>query len=202
MKHGNFILLMIEAGFKPKGLNTEQHDMLFAIGQAGEWGEPINDPAVHVSIKAHFARFLKNGEKVHIDGWAQVTQVSGYSILPQPISAEFRKEHNLDLFFANLGGYKINTQREKHKAILVLAENLEDVKAIAKKDSFRLEVDEIKGAGFHVDEEGQLSGVKNMVMDDVGKVMDMFPDFDFIITPNAGTPDSWTTWNVTGYKVI
>ena len=61
-------LFMLLLGCRPKGRFTEQHDVLFSIG---------NDlPALLPDIAA----FWPDGGKIHIDAWREVTKVDGFSI--------------------------------------------------------------------------------------------------------------------------
>ncbi len=198
MEKHEYELLNIEIGFRPKGLNTEQHDMVWAIGRKGSHGNVIGDPAVHEAICRHLDHYLKNGETIHIDGWAVVNQVDGYKIQPLKKPVEVVNDHNLKLFFANLGAYRIGSEREKHKSMFLLAGSVDQVKSLALADPFAYEMDKIPGAPPHLDDKAQIS----VDVEDVAEVADFFPDFDFAITKNPDTPDSWKDWNITGYKIV
>ncbi|MBX9783890.1 MAG: DUF1543 domain-containing protein [Chitinophagaceae bacterium] len=94
-------LFMLLIGCKPKGRNTEQHDIYFGIAESIK--------ALLPDIKA----FWPEAEgRMHIDGWREVKQVDGYtvSILPSNRSATTEAK----LFFINLGGYKENEFEEFH----------------------------------------------------------------------------------------
>lgn len=194
-----FVLLLIEVGFKPTGLNTEQYDMVLAVGQPGMWGEPIEDPSVCLQIRSHLSNYLRDGEKIHIDGYAVVDQVMGHTIIPLCKPVNVSKPANTELFFANLGGYIAGDQREKHKAIFLLADDLSQVKVLAMKNLFCSSLDKITGALPHIDDKLQITGID---VDDASKVNDMVSGFDFSIVFNPDTPDSWEKWIITGYKVL
>ncbi|MEP6748551.1 MAG: DUF1543 domain-containing protein [Bacteroidota bacterium] len=122
-------LFMLLLGCKPKGRNTEQHDIFFGIGTTLK--DLIGD------IKKSWAEAKGN---IHIDAWREVNCVDGYSIQVEEIAAAREinnpaKKEN-ELFFINLGGYKENEFDEFHYRLLVVADSLDKAKNIAKKTSF------------------------------------------------------------------
>ena len=83
-------LYQLLLGCKPAGRNTEQHDVLFAVGTC---------------LKDLIPEILNfwpeaNG-KIHLDAWREVTAVDGFSI--QIIDKESVQEQSSEaLFFLNL----------------------------------------------------------------------------------------------------
>lgn len=103
---GDLKLYMLLLGCKPCGRHTEQHDVLFAIGNSlKDLIEQINN-------------FWKEAQgKIHIDSWREVTQVNGYKIEIVERDKHFVGQAE-KLFFLNLGGYKPNEFEEYHYKIL------------------------------------------------------------------------------------
>ena len=99
---------MLLLGCKPPGRHTEQHDVLFAIG---------NKPADLVEQINNF--WPEAADKLHIDAWREVTTVNGYKItvvekaIPGTVSGNANK-----LFFINLGGYTKDQFAEQHYILL------------------------------------------------------------------------------------
>ena len=122
-------LFMLLLGCKPKGRNTEQHDVFFGI--ANELKELI--PA----IKQFWPEAA--GE-IHIDAWREVNYVDGFSKRVAekmaPANTESSKKKDHDLFFINLGGYKENEFDEFHYKMLVVAGSFDAAKAAAKATGF------------------------------------------------------------------
>src|ERR1700710_437403 len=94
-------LYMLLLGCKPKGRNTEQHDVFFGIA---------ND--IKELIPAIKQFWPEAAGEIHIDAWREVNCVDGFSIkVEEKIAgqdAETSKKKDYDLFFINLGGYKEN----------------------------------------------------------------------------------------------
>ena len=193
-------LLMMEIGFALEGLNTEQHDIVFAVGQAGSWGEAIDDPFVSQAIRRHFSHLCAI-KQLHIDGYAVVNSVNGHLVKPFRRDKSTFEAEKLQLYFANLGGYIKGEQREKHKAVLVVAEDITHVKPLALQDCFCKQMDKIKGAVPHVDDKAQIG---NAEVDDVIKINDTLTGIGLLLEPGNTThePDSWTNWIITGYKLV
>src|SRR5437868_5722768 len=96
-------LYMVLLGCKPKGRNTEQHDILFVAGKN------LSD------IKKDILSFWpEGGEKLHIDAWREVTQVDGYNVSVRCRANGTDREKGQKLFFVNLGGYKRDEFEEFH----------------------------------------------------------------------------------------
>ena len=180
-------LFEIELGYKPKGLNREQHDTFYAAG------ESIDDPGVRQAILIHTSCVLKNGEKTHIDGWRIVDRVGDYQVIvvlkESPLQGEPKK-----LFYANLGGYKQGVKGEQHKELLLVLDGIEQVKPEALKDPFCAEMDKVPGAMPHLDDKMKLGAD----VDDVFDIEDNLPGYR-IILKKAVNPEGWQT---TGYKVV
>ena len=116
-------LFMLLLGCKPKGRNTEQHDIFFGIGTS------LKDlvPAI--------TGFWPEPPKIHIDAWREVTKVGRYDveILPRGEAKETISEK---LFFLNLGGYKPNEFDEFHYKMLVVCHSLDEAKKQAYQTAF------------------------------------------------------------------
>ncbi|HTL06721.1 MAG TPA: DUF1543 domain-containing protein [Chitinophagaceae bacterium] len=121
-------LFMLLLGCRPKGRNTEQHDVYFGIGST------LKD--LLPGIKASWP----GAGEIHIDAWRMVTAADGYSINIQKRSAAGNSTPHPapapQLFFINLGGYRQNEFDEFHYKILVVADTLEEAKAQAKRTAF------------------------------------------------------------------
>jgi len=120
------VLLMLLLGCRPPGRNTEQHDVFFGIG---------------VSIRDLIPAIKKSWPEakgiIHIDAWRTITRVDGYAIKVTEITADAAPAtRESDLFFINLGGYIDNEFDEFHYKMLVVAMDLEEAKARAKKSAF------------------------------------------------------------------
>lgn len=131
-------LFMLLIGCKPKGRNTEQHDVYFGIA------ESIKE------LISQIKHFWPEAEgRMHIDGWREVKQVDGYTITIFPSSETAVTEAKL--FFINLGGYKENEFEEFHYKILSAAQNKSDAINASKKTAFYIHT-QFKGADSHIDD--------------------------------------------------
>ena len=179
-------LFMVELGGKPKGRNIEQHDIFFGVGTS------IDDPDMQKAIR----KFWPDPEKLHIDGYVQIKQIGNYLV------KIVEKQQNLPtnkLFFANLGGYQAGWQYEVHKRLLLVLEDIADVKFEAQQDRFFSDMDKIKGAMPHVDDKLQLGAD----VDDEFNVADHLGDYGIELVENIGAPDSFMNdWVITGYKMV
>lgn len=178
-------LFMLLLGCKPKGRNTEQHDVFFGIGN--------NVKELIPSIKESWPEAA--GE-IHIDAWREVNCVDGFSIKVEEKTAaqnpgSNKKEH--DLFFINLGGYKENEFDEFHYKMLVVADSLDAAKTTSKKTAFFKHNSVAKTihtptATSHIDDK---YGVD---VDDLYSVKDILPDglkekYCIVITPGENCKD-------------
>lgn len=130
-------LYMILLGCKPKGRFTEQHDIFFGIAE--------NMAALKPAMK----EFWKDAGVLHIDAWREVNFVDGYRV-------DVREKKNdvvkpLQLFFINLGGYKINEFEEFHYKMVTVAEDSGAAVRSSKETAFYKHTG-FKGAGSHVDD--------------------------------------------------
>jgi hypothetical protein len=137
-------LFMVLLGCKPKGRNTEQHDVFFGIGSQVE------------DLYSDFCAFWPEAEgKIHIDAWSEVSGLENYRIEIVPKSnSEDKNRNNVfrdRLFFINLGGYKENEFEEFHYKILVVAPNISIALQKAKESAFYRHMG-FKGAESHIDD--------------------------------------------------
>ena len=132
-------LFMIMLGCTPKGRLTEQHDILFAIGNS-----------LHNLIPKMKNFWPEAKGKLHIDAWREVSAVDNYSI---EIVAKNEQSNTQSekLFFINLGGYKKDEFEEYHYKILSVAESLATATKKAKKSTFYKHCG-FKEAPSHIDE--------------------------------------------------
>jgi len=167
-------LFMLLLGCKPPGRHTEQHDVLFAIGQSPKdligqindfWPEAV--------------------DKIHIDAWREVTNVNGYQITV--VEKTSAKTGDKKLFFINLGGYQENQFDEQH--YIVLSVNPDNASAVqgAKQTLFFRE-NEFEGASSHIDDKYAID------VDDLYDVEDILmpaikEKYTIKITEAAGLPD-------------
>jgi len=117
-------LFFMILGAKPEGRHIEQHDIYFGIGNT------LKDfvPAIQ-------AYWPEAKGKIHVDSWREVHRVGQYQVQVVARTAADEKPR-LKLYFLNLGGYKPQDLEEYHYKELVVAENLEQAKSIAKKTVF------------------------------------------------------------------
>lgn len=164
-------LFLLILGCKPKGRNTEQHDVFFGIG---------------VSLKdllPQINQFWPEAGQVHIDSWREITSVDGYSVNVIPALAPEEPVEN-KLFFLNLGGYKPKDLEEYHYKLLTVANTKTAAIQAAKKTAFYLHTG-FKGAASHIDEK---YGVD---VDDVYEIADVLPlalksKYSLVIVKEAG----------------
>ena len=152
-------LYMLLLGCKPRGRNTEQHDVFFGVG------DDLMD-----LLPGIFDFWPEAKRKIHLDAWREVTVVDGFGVrvvprndiadpLPDPAK----------LFFLNLGGYKQGEFEEFHYKMLTAGKN--KAEAIQKaKDTVFFKHTGFKGANAHIDEK---YGVD---VDDVYEIEDILPD--------------------------
>src|ERR1700761_6598096 len=97
---------MLLLGATPPSRHTEQHDVLFAIGNTlKDFIEQINN------------FWPEAMGRIHIDAWREVTSVNGYQVsvidkIPNTENAANK------LFFINLGGYIKDVFDEQHYIML------------------------------------------------------------------------------------
>ena len=131
-------LFMVLIGCTPKGRVTEQHDIFLGIAsKLEELG-----PALKIFWPEAAGKF-------HIDAWREVTVVDNYSI--EVITDLDQENSDLNLFFLNLGGYKMGEFEEYHYKMLSISENLATAVKKSKKTAFYKHCG-FKGAVTHIDE--------------------------------------------------
>jgi hypothetical protein len=131
-------LYMILLGCKPKGRNTEQHDIFFGIAKELKDLVP--------QMKASW----KNSGKIHLDAFRSVTNVDGHAITIK--EKQKKASSNLNLFFLNLGGYKENHFDEFHYKMLTVANEKSKAIHAAKQSAFYLNTGFGKVAISHIDD--------------------------------------------------
>jgi len=170
-------LFMILLGCKPKGRHTEQHDIFFTIGKSIK------------EIIPHIEQFWKDGGKIHIDAWREVTEVDGNTVnVVKKTTAD--NIVSSKLFFLNLGGYKPGEFEEYHYKMLAVAEKKSDAIKQAKATAFYKHTG-FKGAASHIDDKYGID------VDDIYEITDILPAeikaaFQLKITPNKkAKKDEW-----------
>jgi hypothetical protein len=170
-------LFMILLGCKPKGRHTEQHDIFFTIEKS------IKD------IIPHIESFWKDGGKIHIDAWREVTEVDGNAItVVKKTTAE--NIVTSKIFFLNLGGYKPGEFEEYHYKMLAVAEKKSDAIKQAKATAFYKHTG-FKGAASHIDDKYGID------VDDIYEITDILPTeikaaYQIKITPSKkASKDEW-----------
>lgn len=120
----NIFLYMMLIGCKPKGRHTEQHDIYFGIGKN-----------LKEASKGIDAAWPEAAGDIHIDAWRKVITLDDHEINIIPKEAK-KPKSGLEVYFMNLGGYKPQEMEERHFKVLVVAENMQAAKKMAKQDSF------------------------------------------------------------------
>jgi len=128
-------LFYIIVGAEPAERNIEQHDVFFGIA------ERVED--LHPEIK----QFWK-GVKLHIDCYQEVKFVDGYEIKIVEKSAESSESQ---LYFINLGGYKMGHFEEFHEQHLMVGTSMAEVIKRVKKTKFYKTMG-FKNAPSHIDD--------------------------------------------------
>ncbi len=154
-------------GGRPKGVNVEQHDVIFAVGDS------IKD--VTEVAKKHW-KIL-----VHIDSYVAIEEVDGYKV--KITQDKNLQPEEMKLFFVNLGGYKPNDLEEYHKKLVLPARSEDEAKALARKDSFFAEGIKKGNAVTHIDDK---FGVIGFDVDDVLIVNEQIdPKYKIILTADS-----------------
>ncbi len=159
-------------GCRPAGRNTEQHDIMFGIG------ETIKD--LVPAINAFWPEAKGN---IHVDAWREVTQVDGFSVEVVSKEESITNDENANkLFFLNLGGYKIGEFDEFHYKMLAVSADQAGAIKQAKLTAFYKHTG-FKGATSHIDDK---FGVD---VDEFHEVKEILPEnikqkYSLRITPN------------------
>ncbi len=147
-------LFMLLIGCSPKGRHIEQHDIFFGIGN-------------HISdlFDEMLAFWPEAKNTLHIDAWREVTNVNGFQIdvVDTPSIA-----NDAQLFFINLGGYKINEFEEFHYKMVVAAPDKGAAVKLSKQTAFFKHTG-FKGANSHIDDKYGID------VDDIYAISDILP---------------------------
>lgn len=130
-------LFYLVLGATLPGKYTEQHDVLFAVGNKLTDLVPIAE------------NHWEATKEVHLDGWREVTNVNGYEI--SVVEKGKADKNGLNLFFINLGGYKTGSFSEHHCQQLVVAPTIAEAVKIAKQNTFCQEYTVNENSRCHVD---------------------------------------------------
>lgn len=100
---------MLLLGCKPNGRHTEQHDILFTIGNSLK------------SVIPDMIAFWPEADGIiHLDSWREVTRVDNFEIRII-LKEEKMIKGKEKIFFLNLGGYKPGEFEEYHYKVLVVS---------------------------------------------------------------------------------
>jgi hypothetical protein len=166
---------MLLLGCKPEGRHTEQHDVLFGIGNS------LSD------LKPQIEAFWPEAkDRIHLDAWREVTSVNGYQIEVSEKN-EPPAENAEKLFFINLGGYTKGLFAEQHYILLSVNDNIAAASKCAKGTFFYQE-NNFPGAESHIDDKYAVD------VDDVYNVEDILPSdlkekYTIKISKNDSLPD-------------
>lgn len=128
-------LFYIILGAEPADRNIEQHDVFFGIA------ERVDD--LYPEIK----QFWK-GVKLHMDCYQEVKFVDGYEV---KIVEKSSATNDDQLFFINLGGYKLGHFEEFHEQHLMVGTSMAEVIKRVKKTKFYKTMG-FKNAPSHIDD--------------------------------------------------
>lgn len=128
-------LFYIILGAEPTERNIEQHDVFFGIA------ENIKD--LYPEIKLFW-----KGVKLHMDCYQEVKFVDGYEIKIVEKSSEASEDQ---LYFINLGGYKVGHFEEFHEQHLMVGRSMAEVIKRVKKTKFYKTMG-FKNAPSHIDD--------------------------------------------------
>lgn len=148
-------LFMVLLGCTPKGRTTEQHDVFFGIA------ENLSE------LTPQMNKFWPEAKgKLHIDAWREVTIVDNFSV--EIVSKNSIDSNNNNLYFLNLGGYKLAEFEEYHYKMLSISPTLaKAIKESKKTIFFKHYGFEGKGAESHIDDKYGID------VDDFHKVNDL-----------------------------
>lgn len=165
-------LFMVLIGCRPKGRNTEQHDVFFGIA------ETVKD------LLPEIVQFWPEAKgNLHIDGWRIVNQVDGQLVTVIP-KEEKVEPNTQQLFFINLGGYKPGEFEEFHYKMIVAAPGKNEAIKRSKQTAFFKHTGYI-GAVAHIDDK---YGVD---VDDIADIREILSHatrekYSLLITPAGG----------------
>ncbi len=113
-------LFYVILGATPQGRNIEQHDVFFGIAEG-----------LHELIP-EIKNFWTN-TKLHIDCYQEVKFADGYEL---KIVERISEKSDDQLFFINLGGYKLGHFEEFHEQHLMVGKSLAEVIKRVKQTKF------------------------------------------------------------------
>jgi len=131
-------LYMILLGSKAPARHVEQHDFFFGITRSLKDLVP--------DIKNFWP---EAGEKIHIDGWREVTSVDGFNVTIVPRDEQIVS--TTKLFFVNLGGYLPDRFEEQHHVTLTAKTDRAAAMNEAKATLF-YKTNGFQGANSHIDD--------------------------------------------------
>jgi hypothetical protein len=131
-------LYKVLIGCKPKGRQTEQHDIFFGIAE--------NMQALAPQLKVFWPEAV---DGMHIDAFREVTTVGDYSV--SIANKETAEASDAKLFFINLGGYKPQEFDEFHYKMIIAAADKATAIQQAKQTTFYKHCG-FKGATSHIDD--------------------------------------------------
>lgn len=175
-------LYMILLGCKPKGRNTEQHDIFFGIGTSLKELVPA------------MQQFWPEAQgKLHIDAWREVNIVDNHKISVIPKNAA-SAANDKQLFFLNLGGYKANEFEEFHYKLLVVASTLDEARGKAKQTAF-FKHTSLKHSDIHREATSHIDDKYGIDVDDMYNVEEILPTafkdkYSLQITPGTAADDA------------
>ncbi len=147
-------LYMLLIGCLPKGRNIEQHDVCFGIGNN------IRD------VLPGLLDFWPEAKgTLHLDAWRTVTLVNGFAI---EVTEQPGVNSPNQLFFINLGGYKLGEFEEFHYKMIIAASGKGEAVQLSKQTAFFRHTG-FKGANAHIDDK---YGVD---VDDIFAIKDILP---------------------------
>ncbi len=127
-------LFYVILGATPKGRNIEQHDVFFGIA------ENFDD------LIPEMKNFWKDA-KIHVDCYQEVRFADGFEV---KIIEKNSEKLSDQLFFINLGGYKLGHFEELHEQHLMVGTSLSEVIKRAKQTPFYKTMG-FKNAISHID---------------------------------------------------
>lgn len=113
-------LFYVILGATPKGRNIEQHDVFFGIAERFE------------DLIPEMKKFWSDA-RIHVDCYQEVRFADGFEVKVIEKNSEKLSEQ---LFFINLGGYKLGHFEEFHEQHLMVGTSLSDVIKRVKQTDF------------------------------------------------------------------
>jgi Domain of Unknown Function (DUF1543) len=148
-------LYQILIGCTPAGRHIEQHDMFFCIADS------IADCIPQMQLF-----WPEVAQTMHVDGFRKVQSVNGQSVQIVPKNSKTKSKGQL--FFINLGGYKLGEFEEFHYKMVIAAATKADAIKQAKATAFYKHTG-FKGAESHIDDKYGID------VDDVHAIADILP---------------------------